>query len=535
MALVLVRLKLTLLRHGIAASGTRGVVGAVLAALAAVGTGVTAGLLLLFLRAMRPGDATDALAAAYAIVLVVWVFGPIVAAGSEGTLEPDRLALFPLGIGRLMPGLLLAALLGFGGVATVLVLAGSVAGMAPASPLVAVTVAAAALELCICVTAGRLVATLVSAAARTRRWRDLALLLGPVVALGLNVALQVVVRQVDPRAADFRTTRTYAVVRTLTRVLPSGPPAMAIGFAREGNVVAALLALAAGGGVLFVGIDLWHAALQRVLTSGGGSGAAPPGRRGADLFPAALRFLPRTRVGAVAAKELRLTWRDPRQRAAFFGVVFASVVPLLSLRVLGSTDPHSVLFAAMPAYVVGSTATNLYGFDGAALWTNVAAGDDARRDLLGKCVARALLAVPLVTVALVGLVARTHAPGEIVPTIGLAVAALGVGLGAGTVASVVAPFPVSDTRSNVFSSGNAGQGLSAALPSLGVLAAGAVVLGPVVAALVALRDPVARAALGVAGAAAGAIVFIVGFGIAVRRSAPRQPELLDALGPRRTA
>ena len=527
---MLVRLKLALLRAGLASAGIQGRLGAAFSLLVAVLVGLTGGAGLLTIRLLDGAAATDAASAAMAVVLAIWVLGPIVAAGSEGTLDPDRLAPFPLTRRQLVPGLLLASLIGFGGLVSLLLLLALLGAMVPASPLAVVTVLGLACHLLLCAAVSRLAGTLLSGATRDRRWRDLALLAGPLIALGLNLTLQVLSRRLsaldgapgDPSGLDG--------IRSAARIA-GGPAALAVGLAREGRAGAALLALAAGVALLVAVLWAWAVTLERALTSGKGSGVAP-GKAARPLRPRLLPFLPAGRAGAVAAKDLRLSWRDPRQRVALFGVVFAAIVPMFSLRALSSTSPRVLLIAALPAFVLGTQSTNQFGFDGPAHWVSVATGDDPRPELVGKNLARLVLAVPCVLVALLGLGARAGSLEYALPTVGLAAAGFGIAMGLGNCFSVASPVPLPDSAVNVFSAGNTGQGLAAAGPALAVLFGGAFLLAPLLVGILLVDEGPVRGALGVAGLAVGVLAWRAGTARAVRSVRDRQPELLAKLSVR---
>jgi ABC-2 type transport system permease protein len=236
----------------------------------------------------------------------------------------------------------------------------------------------------------------------------------------------------------------------------------------------------------------------------------------------------------VAAKDLRLTWRDPRQRAALLGAMFVGFLPAFGSRVLTSTNPRLVLAAALPAYAIAATSTNLYGFDGPALWTNVAAGDDPASDLGGKNLARLVLTVPFVVVLAAVAVWRVHSVTFLVPGLALAVGAFGMNLGFADIASVVAPLPMPDNPSNVFSAGNSGRGLAAVLPSMMVLFGGLLLSVPLLVPLFKSSSPAVLSLTSSACVLWGLGGWWAGFRFAVRRSAPRQPELLAALSARAT-
>lgn len=543
-AFVVVRLKLALVAGGLRASGITGIVGTLFAVVVACSVGGMGALLFGLVRFVSDQVAMEVAVGGFGFVLFLWAFGPIATATSDGTLDVDQLAVFPLAAPQLMPGLLGASIAGFGGLATVITFAGAFVGLAPLSPLAVLTALAVALELATCVTFGRLLGTVMSGAARNRRWRDIVLFAGPAVAIGINLLIQFAVRDsFGESTGTAPSLEDNAFARGLlaaARLLPSGPAAMAAGFARAGRVLPSVAALLAGTLVLFAGLALWYSALERTLSSAGAGTSGRSRRRAAgrprDLYPAALAWaLPENRVGAVAAKELRVTARDPRQRMAMMSSLFIVALSLISVRAgtwLGS--PEGVLFLLAPAYGASLTATNLFGFDGTAHWMNVAAGDDIRRDLLGKWVARLAFIVPVLGLVAWYLVARAGSATYLVPALALAFGLTGTSLGVGSALSVRLPFPMPTSKSNVFSSGNAGRGSLAAILSIVVLPLQVALFGPLAVAVAVFDGVGVRIVVTVLGLAIGVGATLAGLWYAVRWSGPRQPELLLALEPKQT-
>lgn len=533
MVRLLVGLKLRLLRRGMQTAGSRGVAGFAIAWIFSVGVGLIVGISLATFRAIEShGTAGDMAAIATAVVIAMWTIGPLVV-GSEGTLDPERLSLLPLDARRLMPGLLAAGAVGFGGVSTVLVLIGLVIGMAPASPMAIITVAGAVLLLLICVATSRLVTAALSVAMRTRRMRDVSLFVGPLAGVIFSAAFQVLPRYLTNANERFGTVDVPSPILILTRAFPSGLPTMAITSARQGDVVGAIVWLLGACALLAALLVAWSSALTRVLTTVVDSGHAT-GRRRGGLLGGPFSVLPANRYGAVVAKELRLAWRDPRQRAVLIASVFPAVLPLVTFGVLSEHGgrPSLVLLAAVPAFVIGSGSTNLYGFDGPAHWTNVAAGarSPARTDLAAKGTARFALTVPFVLVASVVLGALCHGWSRIPVALGLAVAAAGVTIGFGLVGSVRSPMALPDTPSNPFSTGNAGQGMAAAGSGCITLVLSGALVGPVaIAAIAAGGHAFPSVIVTAAGIALGVTSWTIGLRSAARRSTDRQPELLAAL------
>ena len=532
MARHLVRLKLRLLRAGVRIGGASVIAGLVLAFTLAALAGIVGGMLGMLLRLVSPDWVELATVGLCGAVFLVWVLGPLVIVGAEKTLDVDRLILLPVSGRQLIPGLLAASLLGPGGSATLLVTTGIVVGLVPLGPSAVVTLLAAVVFLAACATWSRVVSTWL-AGSRSRRWGDVVLFLGPVLALVLNIGVQLASRSVPTAAAEQSegATRAARLIGGLARLLPSGPPAMAMAGARRGDLFLAVLALVAGVAYLALGFALWWKAIARVLVSPPPSTGPRRGGEG-DLIPRALAFLPRTRIGAVAAKEVRVSWRDPRQRAALIASIFPAVVIMVTSGGFRSRSPSQLLFLVLIAFVLAGGATNVFGFDGPRHWTNVAAGDDLAADLKGKAIARIVLNLPVLVLAGVLLTGRAGSAAFLPSAVGLAVLAFGLALGSGAWASVFGPMPLPDST-NPFSGGSTGHGAQAALPTLAVLLGGGAVLGPLVFLAVTMGPGVAMTVVAVFEGLAGLVAWRVGLHAALRRSQDRQPELLEKLSPRR--
>jgi ABC-2 type transport system permease protein len=189
------------------------------------------------------------------------------------------------------------------------------------------------------------------------------------------------------------------------------------------------------------------------------------------------------------------------------------------------------LVAVLPA--AGLT-LNQFGLDGAPLWSNVVAGNDPRADLTGKNLASVLVMVPLATVSVIICAAFTHGWTYVPLALGLAPAIFGVLLGVGDVVSVRVPYAMPDRRSPL--AFNPGQGCASMFAGLSALAIEIGLLIPVgvlTAVLISTAPlPAATVATLVVANAYGALIWVVGRGIAVRDVWWRLPELLDAVSPR---
>lgn len=525
MTSVLLRLKLALLRNYFRGK-PGGSLGAVLVYAVPAVLGLAMGALLLGARGAPPGVLRVLAFTIPTTLFIGWVVGPIVTIGLDATIDPLRLSPFPMTMLQMTVGLFATSCLGGGGLFTALTLAGLVAGIAPAGPAAVITLLAAALTLAICVAAARAAAAGISTA--SRRVRDTLIFAVPVVILLLSLLPGLLSVGVDRDATpDFSAVVNGAKI--VARVLPTGPAALAMAEASAGRVAVGSLWLATAGAWLAALLYLWSLALRRSLVVPMAASAARS--RSHDqpsdaLFPRLVRWLPRTRVGGVAAKELRVGWRDPRQRTALMGAAFGSLA--FTLSALTDPGPSSVLRSCVIAFFVGANATNMYGFDGASHWINVAAGDNARADLAGKCLARVLLAALGALVMLAALATFTGGWARAAQALALCVAGLGLGIGPAAWVSVAHPSPAPANQRNVFAGTNSGQGIQVIGPTLVISLIGFGVLGGL-GWVISTGSAPAVIAASIGALAIGPGAYFLGFGRAVARSRDRQPELLFAL------
>jgi ABC-2 type transport system permease protein len=457
-----------------------------------------------------------------------WLLVPLLGLGSDETLDPSRLALLPLRRDALMRGLILASLVGVAPIATAVALLGAVQGTGAS---LAVSVVAIAVELLLCVVGSRALTTAFSGILRSRRGRDLL-----VFVIALVAVLPAVASEFIPRLVFKAGHHGLSAATTRGLVwLPSGWAARAILDARHGDTLTALGLLAAVLAVVAVLALLWSWALQRTLTTeetGGGKARRRAGRRSEDLFAGACRLLPRTPVGAVAAKELRYTWRDPRRRAALVTVLFIIGLPAVALT-HGRPSPRLVIVAAGAALVFGLQALNQFGTDGAAFWTNVASGRDPAVDFRGKNLASATLGLVVTGAGAVALGALLGGWVYVPATILLAATVVGVALGAANQASVLSPFPLPDAVTNLW----AGPGCLTALAGmLAMLVVLALLLPVGVAVVLALNESASRFSLVcLASACYGFALWRIGVGMATRQLRRRELDLLAIVSGTRGA
>ncbi|MEV4240195.1 MULTISPECIES: hypothetical protein [unclassified Nocardia] len=519
---VLIRMRLLLTKRALG-NGWQGVTfvsGVVIGVVFALGT---AGLIGFGVRDGDVGGGVTVAAAWYGIWTLGWLCGPVLMGSSDETVQPEHLRLLPLSHRQLATGLLAAAFVGPAPVINLLAFAGLVVLAAQLSwAAVGVAVVGVVLQLLFVVVLSRVVLAWIGAAMRSRRGRDLGVLLAGLAGLAyypMSFLLNHVdaVRESAPWLAN------------LLRVLPSGWAPVAVGAAARGDwlsAVGALVGLSALTGVLWWA---WSVLLRRRLTAPLDSVSGAGGRG---------MLLSRVRtsgpVGAVVVKELRTWSRDSRRRAALLPVLLVGALLPVFPAIQGDGSGGVAFAGVSAAWFAGLAANNLYGYDGTALWQTLVTPGAVRADVRGRLLAL-LLVIGLPSVLLAVVLPGALGRWSMYPwTLSLLFAVLGVGAGSAVFLSVTAPYPLPPRTGNPFaSSGNPGcaKALVQVATSLGQLVALIPVLIVLLIGLALDITAVLWLALPV-GIAIGIIAAVLGARLAEERLSARGPEVLAAVQPR---
>ncbi|MGW1225367.1 transporter [Streptomyces sp. NPDC001478] len=522
---VLVRLKLSLLRNGLRQSAGRRAVylvsfaGAVLLAL-----GQVAGLI-----AMRGQDHIVSVTVLAAGVLAVgWAVMPLFFAAGDETLDPGRLVMLPLRPRPLVTALLVSSLVGIGPLFTLCLAAGSVAATARGAAGAAFAVVAAPLTLLVCVALARAVATANTRLLTSRKGRDLAVLSGLVIAVGIQV--------VNFGAQRLGRSGGLSALDPVADVVRWLPPASAIGSvdsASQGAYGRAAVQMLLSVAALVLLMVVWRRSLERLMTAPDGStlAAADPGR--AASAPEGSGFwslFPEGRTGTVMRRSLRYVARDPKTKAAWVtALAIGLIVPVLNA-VQGT---GSVYFACFGAGMLGIQMYNQFGQDTSAFWMvalTISSTRDAYLELRARALALLLITLPY-TVLVAVVTAAVLGDWEALPGVmGLSLALLGAMLATGAVAS--ANFPYSVPQDAGFKNVAPGQAGLAWISVFGGMVSAALLSAPVIALTVWLHVTGAEELLWVVvpvGAVYGTLVAWAGLRIAAPRTAERLPEILTAV------
>ncbi|MFJ4870813.1 transporter [Streptomyces sp. NPDC088757] len=523
---VFVRLKLSLLRNGLRQSGGR-----TAAYVASVVFGVlfAAGVLLAFVLVRGHENAGTVAILLTGVVALAWAVMPLFVPSGDETLDPSRLVMLPLLPRPLVRALLVASLVGIGPVLTLFLAFGAALSVAHGVAGTVAAVLAVPLVTVTCVALSRAVAAANIRLLTSRRGRDLALLSGLVIAVGMQVVNFAAQRLTRPGGMD--------AVEPAAAVVGWLPPAAAIGAvdaAGEGAYAVAAARLLLTAAALAGLVHWWRRSLVRLMVEPDGStiGAAPEGgARGKDGGTGLLgRILPGGRTGTVMERGLRYMGRDPKTKAAWVtSLAVGLIVPLFN----ALQGAGSIYWACFSSFMLGVLMYNQFGQDTSAFWMvvqTISTPADAYAELRGRAFALLVVTLPftlLVTVLTAAVLGDWGLLGE---GLGLAFGLLGTMLGTGAVASAL--FPYSIPQDSGYKNVVPGQAGLAWISIFGGVLVSGVLCAPLIGTAVYLHLTGQHALLWLllpAGALYGTLLTWAGLRLAAPRTANRLPEILAAV------
>lgn len=512
----LVRLKLTLLRNGLRRSAWQ-IVGLVVGLLYAFGIVAAAVAGLAALSTQDVEVVRLALVLAGSLLVFGWWVVPLVAFGVDATVDPARFVTFPIPRRTMLAGLTVVGLVGVPGLATTLVVLGTVGAWWRQPQALAPALVGALLGLALCVVGSRATTTVLAPLVTRRRFREVAavaaflpfMLIGPITSL-----------------LEERLAGTEDIWPDVVRVLgwtPFGAPWAMTADVAEGDWAAALAKLAVAVGTLVVLLLAWSRGLDAALVRGPQDGRTRSRTRGLGFFGR----LPATPTGAVAARCLTYWVRDSRYAA---GVVIVPLLPVILWFSAGDGWPMLAL-GPIVGYLMGWTVSADVAYDGTPFWTHVAAPIGGRVDRAGRAWAAGVLGVPVtILLALVSL-GLTGRWSLALPVIGASLGVFATSLGVASTVSARLVYQVPKSGESPFSTaqGGASAGMVAqlagtavvfalVLPTLGLAVAG-IATGSALLGVLAL----------VVGLVLGGVVLVVGVRLGGNLYDRRAPELLERL------
>ena len=522
-ARTIARLKWRLWQNGFRRSGAQ-VLGTLLSIALSLTLGGATALLCVASRNAALADRRTALTLVAVVASVLALIAPVMAGGIDETLPVNLLRQYPIGRRQLLSGLLMAGMVGAAPVGLAIGVLGAVVSSVR-SPVGLLLAAVAGIVFFIeTLVTSRLLTTLFARAMNSRRGRDAAVALVSLAGLS-GLVLQVLGRYV----ASLGPSRLRALGR-FSRWTPPGALGRAMVDGGRGQIGPAVVGLGIGLIGLGAAIALWWWALSRLDEQDASERTAKRPRRQASLF-AGIGWLPRTAIGAVAARQVRSTLRDPRRRVGMIiSLALGVVFPLINNAGRGASA--TVLFASGASWLLVLSGMNQFGIDGRALWFDLMSGASPETLLKGRSLGQVIFAVPVVLTASITLAALTNGWAYVPAALLVGVATALAGMGAAGLVSTVAPMRVPE-GSNPFAMNTSGQGCIAPILGLLGMAVIGILLLPVAVGLILWRDrPLACAALGLVAVPYCALLWTVALRLAVRRLIGREPELVALVDPR---
>ncbi|PJN34569.1 transporter [Streptomyces sp. CB02959] len=522
---VFVRLKLTLLRNGLRQSPGRTAAYVVSAAAGLV----FAAAAVLGLVALRGNPHAGTLAVVLIGMLTLgWAVMPLFFPTGDETLDPTRLVMLPLRPRPLIRALLVTSLVGVGPITTLALVTGAVIAVADGAAAALVGALAVVLVVLVCVALARAVATSSTRLLTSRRGRDLAVLGGLFIALGAQV--------VNIAAQQLGRPDGLSVLEPLGGVLRWVPPAAALGAVEDAGHgaygrAAAGLALT----VLALALILWwwQRTLTALMTSPDSSTLQAvekdSARRTGGEELGLARLLPGGRTGTVMLRTLRYAWRDPKSKMSW---AMALGIGLLLPIVYAAQGNGSIYSSFSASALLGMQMYNQFGQDTSAFWmvaSTISTPRDAFEELRARALSLALVAVPYVTLVVVGSAAFIGPWSAFFQVYGLSLGLLGGLLATGAMASALFPYSIPSEGNKSVAPGQAGI---AWISLFGGFLTAAVLTSPLLGLTIWLHVAGLQSLLWVllpVGAVYGVGIATLGLRLAAPRVVARLPEILAAV------
>ena len=218
----------------------------------------------------------------------------------------------------------------------------------------------------------------------------------------------------------------------------AAPSRLLFSFASDdptGSWISGLVTLITAAGLWI----LWSWLVRRLLTTTARPVASRE-RSGLGWFG----LMPSNAFGAIASRSLVYWLRDRRYIMNLIVVPVAGVLTVLPLLVAGvPLEIAALVPVPVMALFFGWLPHNDVAYDSTALWTHVASGVRGLPDRLGRLVPVALVAIPVLAVAVPLTLLWIDDWRLLLPLTGLGATLLLSGLGFSSIVSVVAPYAVS--------------------------------------------------------------------------------------------
>jgi ABC-2 type transport system permease protein len=474
---------------------------------------------------------------------ILWTVLPLLSFSINEGLDITKLSNYPLSQPELMVGLVLATLLDIPTLALAAMLAAVVIGWAHTSVqavLIAVTVIVAYLHI---VGLSQLALAALGGLLRSRRWRDLSIVLGSVLLIAYYLVSQVLLRPILSRLGGNGIASLLSLnVGSWMQFLPPGMAVRAVAAIAANDAVGAAAWLAALIGSCALVFWAWSAVLARALATPDEAGVVSrrrSARRVSDAAPKGVAALLPPATFALAAKDLRYYAREPYYKRLYLGSVYFVIVfivlPLIergSSGSLGHSSGTAQIALLSAVFLVSNLSVNAFGYESRSISTLALFPVPARDVFLGKNVATFVLGLieGAILLAIVCFVTQAWAFAPVYAA-GM-LGAMGVAMGLGNIIAVFLPIRVARMTIGQ-SQNNPGSGFTNGLIRVGATLGGYVLMAPIVIGVIITTDISpslsGQIAMIIIALIYGAALYAGGTAIAASAYYPRLTKIIEVL------
>lgn len=373
-------------------------------------------------------------------LLLGWVLGPLLVAGTDATADSGRLAPFPLTTRQIMLALSATGLSGVPGIVTALAALATIVLWVrwPAAAVAAIP--ATVIAVLTCVVASRLVTSLSIGLGGHRRGREIVGLIGLALVVMTGPILAGILALLDAGGDGVSRLNHAGAFLGWT---PVGAAWAVPGDIAAGEWLAALAKLAIASATLILLWLGWARAL-------GASVASPPRQVARAVKPGALGLfatMPAGGVGATWARSLTAWARDPRYLRQ---LIFVPLFPAL-FALTGGVDGWLFATSAVTvAFILAIAGYADVSYDGTAFASVLSTGISGRADRWGRVLGAASVGVPALVAVAVVTTAIAGSWDRLPAVLGGALGLLLVGYGVSAVSSALIVVPVASAGDSPF-------------------------------------------------------------------------------------
>jgi len=396
----------------------------------------------------------EVLTSGFALLTLAWPIMVTMMTGSNDMLDAGRFALYPVRMARLLPGLVLSAALGLGGLMMLFLGVGYVAAWSTSPVALVGAVVGWVVGFATCLASSRALAALLADVLRRRKARDLTIVLFFLVIMGFSVGSQLVTRALAEGTATVGAGGLLAGLSRTADIAAWTPFGWAWGIPwalAGGDIVKALVWLVLA--LVWLGLMAWVWAHQfgKRLTSQLEAGGEAEKIAGANPLD---RFLPATPAGAIAKRGLRYFRRDPRRLISIIATLIVPFLMAISMSMSMNQVPSNqhvlmlevLTFApSLAGWMVAIYVGWDISYDGSALATQIVTGVTGRDDRWGRIMAALMLYVPMLVVLIAGFTIYTR-QWQVLPSVCgvgamLTLSGMGIGSWIGSIWQIPQPPP----------------------------------------------------------------------------------------------